>query len=156
MQFEYLIDKFGGCDYQEGMGQAFVILFGVANDEQTEKILKNQHITKYGIPCVWPSFTRYNTPDGSGYGRHSGTVWPHIQSFWADAAAQNGRYDLFCKEFNILTECSVRNVFFAEIYHPDAGEVYGDRQEFEKKGIIEWDSGKSKHGAQPDICIWFL
>lgn len=142
--YRYIVDKFGGCDYQEGMGQSFAVLFGVADDEQTKKIFKNQHITKYGIPCVWPSFARYDTPDGKGFGRHSGTVWPHIQSFWADAAVQSGRYDLFCREFDMLTECSVRDGFFAEIYHPDTGEIYGGRQEFMKNGIIEWESQKKQ------------
>ena len=142
--YRYIVDKFGGCDYQEGIGQSFAVLFDVADDEQTKKILENQHITKAGIPCVWPSFARYDTPDGTGCGRHSGTVWPHIQAFWADAAVQHGRYDLFCKEFDMLTECSVRDGFFAEIYHPDTSEIYGGRQEFIKNGIIEWESQKKQ------------
>jgi glycogen debranching enzyme len=143
-RYGYIVDKFGGCDYTEGMGESFAILFGIADEEKAEKIFKNQHITKNGIPCVWPSFSRYDTLDGTGYGRHSGTVWPHIQAFWADASSRYGKYDLFCKEFDMLTECSVRDGFFAEIYHPDTGEIYGGRQEFSKQGIIEWESQKKQ------------
>ncbi len=138
--YRYLIDRFGGCDYDEGMGHSFAILFGIANQEKANNILNNQHITPYGIPCVYPSFARYK----GGYGRHSGTVWPHIQAFWADAAAENGRFDLFDKEFHMLTECSVRDGYFSEIYHPDTGERYGGLQEREKCGIVEWESEKKQ------------
>lgn len=139
-KYRYIVDDFGGCDSDEGMGNAFVILFGIADDDKAQKVLENQHITNYGIPCVYPSFSRYK----GGYGRHSGTVWPHIQAFWADAAAINGRYDLFDKEFNMLTDCSVRDGYFSEIYHPDTGERYGGLQEFKKQGNIMWESEKKQ------------
>lgn len=138
--YRYLVDDFGGCEYHEGMGHSFVILFGIANKEQTKKVLENQYITKAGIPCVWPSFERYS----KGVGRHSGTVWPHIQGFWSDAAAQNGRWDLFKKEFDMLTECSVRDGYFAELYHPETTQPYGGLQEFNKGGCILWDSEKKQ------------
>lgn len=139
-KYRYLIDDFGGCDYDEGMGNSFVLLFDIADEEKAEKVLKNQHITKYGIPCVYPSFSRYK----DGYGRHSGTVWPHIQAFWADAAANSGKYDLFDREFNMLTGCSVRDGYFSEIYHPDTGERYGGLQEDKKQGIRLWESEKKQ------------
>lgn len=139
-KYRYIVDDFGGCDSDEGMGNAFVIIFGIADDDKAQKVLKNQHITDYGIPCVYPSFSRYK----GGYGRHSGTVWPHIQAFWAGAAAIGGRYDLFDKEFNMLTDCSVRDGYFSEIYHPDTGERYGGLQEFKKQGNIMWESEKKQ------------
>ena len=139
-KYRYLIDDFGGCDCDEGMGNSFVLLFGIADKKKAEKVLKNQHITTYGIPCVYPSFSRYK----DGYGRHSGPVWPHIQAFWADAAAQRGKYDLFDKEFNMLTDCSVRDGYFSEIYHPDTGERYGGLQEDKKQGIRLWESEKKQ------------
>ena len=141
--YNYLIDAFGGCDYSEGMGQAFAIMFGIADDEKREKIFKNQPITENGIACVYPSFERYTKEKGS-YGRHSGTVWPHIQSFWADAAARNGKYALFEKEFDMLTHSAVRDGYFAEIYHPDTGLPYGGLQEDKKQGIRLWESEKKQ------------
>lgn len=139
-KYKYLLDDFGGCDYDEGMGHSFVILFGIADKDKTEKVLKNQHIASFGIPCVYPSFSRYK----DGYGRHSGTVWPHIQAFWEDAAVRNKRYDLFDREFNMLTDCSVRDGYFSEIYHPDTGERYGGLQENKKQGIMLWKSEKKQ------------
>ena len=136
-KYNYIYDKFGGCDYQEGLGISFAILFGIADDIQKKSIFENYKTTPYGIPCVFPSFERYNTPDGLGFGRHSGTVWPHVQGFWADAVAENGRRELFDKEFMLQTQNALRYYQFAEIYHPLTGEIYGGRQERDN-GIVEW------------------
>ena len=135
--YKYIHDKFGGCDYQEGLGISFAILFGIADELQKESIFNNYKTTPYGIHCVFPSFSRYNTSDGLGFGRHSGTVWPHVQGFWADAAAENGKAGLFDKEFILQTENVLRYYQFAEIYHPLTGEIYGRRQE-RGNGIVEW------------------
>lgn len=138
--YNYLVDDQGGCDSSEGMGQAFAILFGVADQEKTESIFANQPITPNGIACVYPSFSRYKQMGEHHFGRHSGTVWPHIQSFWADAAARNGKYEIFLKEFKMLTAVSIRDSHFAEIYHPETGEIYGGVQEGGEDGIIVWKS----------------
>lgn len=138
--YNYIYDDFGGCDYAEGMGLSFAILFDVASEEQKAKILKNTPVTAHGIACVYPSFPRYNTPDGMGFGRHSGTVWPQIQGFWADAAASNGERTVFNREFDAQTENAVRYYQFAEIYHPVTGEIYGGLQERGGNGIMLWKS----------------
>ena len=144
--YTYIFDKFGGCDYQEGIGISFAILFDVADDDKKEKIFKNTHITSHGITCVWPAFERYLSYGKKAYGRHSGTVWPHIQGFWADAAAKNSKIEIFDSEFYNQTINAVNYHQFAEIYHPDTGEIYGGIQEYggaqkeSQRGIVEWRS----------------
>lgn len=138
--YTYIIDDFGGCDYEEGMGVAFAILFGIADEEKIAKIMQNQHVTERGIACVWPSFERYLTEDGMSFGRHSGTVWPHIQDFWADAAARAGYTEIFDREVSAEIQNALSSGQFAEIYHPITGTVYGGRQEREGRGIVEWVS----------------
>jgi glycogen debranching enzyme len=137
--FDYLFDSDGGCDHQEGLGHAFVVLFRVASDEQSASVFSNQHITDFGIPCVWPTFERYSSL--GGYGRHSGTVWPFISGFWGEAALHQGRLDLFEREFLTLTANINRSGQCAEIHHPDTGEVYGGLQENGKgPNGMEWTS----------------
>jgi len=138
--FHYLFDSEEICDHQEGLGHAFAILFQVASDEQSASVLSKQYIAKAGIPCVWPTFLRYSAL--GGYGRHSGTVWPFISGFWGEAALQQGRADLFEREFMTLTDNINRSGHCAEIYHPDTGEVYGGLQE----------SGSGPHGMDWDSC----
>lgn len=126
--YRYLVDQWGGSDHQEGLGGSFALLLGIADEEQARTILASQHITAHGIPCVWPSYERYRrTPDS--YGRHSGTVWPHVQGFWAEAAARHGAADKFAFELFSLAKLAVRDGMLAEIYHPDTGAVYGGLQE---------------------------
>lgn len=126
------------CDYQEALGVAFVLLFGIADERQTALVLENTYVTEQGIACVWPAFDRYLALDG--YGRHSGTVWPHAQGFWASACATYGYTYGFEFELFALAEKAVANGQFHEIYHPDTGEVYGGLQGSGKNDISLWGS----------------
>ncbi len=138
--YRYIYDEFGGSDAQEGLGICFAILFGIADDKKCEDIFRNTVITDQGLACVYPSFSRYHTEDGMGFGRHSGTIWPHVQGFWADAAAMFHKQEVFDFEFQKQTEHTVEGNQFAEIYHPITGDIYGGLQEDNKKGIREWRS----------------
>ena len=126
------------CDYQEALGIAFVLLFGVADERKAALVLENTYVTEQGIACVWPAFDRYLALDG--YGRHSGTVWPHAQGFWASACATYGYTYGFEFELFALAEKAVANGQFHEIYHPDTGEVYGGLQGSGKNDISLWGS----------------
>lgn len=127
------------CQSQEALGLAFALLCGLTDQEETRQVLSHCVTTPAGVPCVWPSFSRYDQPDGQGFGRHSGTVWPHAQGFWADAAKKAGDYPAFWKEFSALTEHAIRDQQFGEIYHPLTGQLYGGRQELHGT-ITEWHS----------------
>ncbi|MBR5108560.1 MAG: hypothetical protein IK099_00065 [Clostridia bacterium] len=124
------------CEAQESLGLAFAVLFGIAGQDRARSVFEHAHITDHGVPCVWPPFPPY---DASGYGRHCGTVWPHIQGFWALAALKAGRGDLFSRELSALAGHAVRDGQFAEIYHPEDGRIYGGIQEGGGK-YVEWRS----------------
>lgn len=138
--YKYIVDDFGNCQHQEGLGHSFAILLGVADSEQTKRILENQYITEEGISCVWPCFERYLNFGENEYGRHAGTIWPHVEAFWADAATKGERLDLLDKEFTCMTKRALRDGLFAEIYHPETGKIYGGVQERWGKGITSWKS----------------
>jgi len=125
--FDYLMDEEGRCTAQEGLGHAFVILFDLATPQQVELIFKNIRRTPFGIACVFPSFPRYTLR--GGFGRHSGTIWPFINAFWAEAALKYNHHELFNEEFDHLTTLFNRHAQCAEIYHPNNGEIYGGLQE---------------------------
>lgn len=137
-RYDYLFDNELRCDHAEALGLAFAILSGVADAEKAQSILKNTHITPHGIACVWPSFARYRVAEH--YGRHSGTVWPHAQGYWALACLKAGHFAGFDKEFWSLSEKACRDKQFVEIYHPDTGLPYGGAQESTEGSIIEWHS----------------
>jgi glycogen debranching enzyme len=131
--FDYLAYE---CDAQEGLGLAFAILFGITDGEETRSILDHAYMTGQGIPCVWPAFPPYRE---MGFGRHCGTVWPHIQGFWALAALKAGRRVRFETELHALARNAARDGQFAEIYHPEDGRIYGGIQDG-LVGYIEWKS----------------
>lgn len=137
--FDYLVDEEGRCESQEGLGHAFALLFDIASAEQAISILGNLYRTSYGIACLWPTFARYE--ERGGFGRHSGTIWPFINAFWAEAALKYKRHNIFDKEFFTLTALINRYAQCAEIYHPLTGEIYGGLQEAGKgESGWEWES----------------
>jgi glycogen debranching enzyme len=140
--FAYYIDPWKTCAAQEGLGLSFALLFGIADTLQSDQTLKHATTEPAGMPCVYPSFSRYTDAKGQHYGRHSGTVWTHVQGFWAHAAAINGNLDRFDHEFKNLTLHTLHDMQFREIYHPKTGQAYGGMQEdgFKKGWIREWKS----------------
>lgn len=126
----------GECDSQESLGLSFSILFDIADEVKKKTIVKNTYITKYGIPCVYPCFQPY---EQYGYGRHCGTIWPHIQGFWAKAMLIIEEKEKFENELFALAKNVVRDRQFAEIYHPETGEIYGGVQEWEGE-YVNWES----------------
>ncbi|ANE48592.1 hypothetical protein SY83_22470 [Paenibacillus swuensis] len=130
--YNYLVDPFGGSDAQEGMGIAFAVLFGIADESQIASLASSMYTAPAGLPCLWPNFERYESADGMSFGRHSGTVWPHIQAFWGEAMLRNGYREQFAHEFGRMTQYAVRDGHFAEIYHPINGSLYGGLQEEEE------------------------
>lgn len=134
-RFDYMA---GECDYEEALGNAFVILFDVADEEKAQLMVKNHHVCPHGTPCIWPNFDRYEKL--GNYGRHAGLIWPHAQAFWARAAFKAGDKAGFENELNLMAEKAVKNNEFHEIYHPDTGLPYGGLQEFDNTRIGEWGS----------------
>ena len=143
-RYRYFIDPWGGSDEQEGMGLSLAILLGAADEQRAAAIFDSAHVTPAGFPCVWPTYPRYQKDDPSAIGRHSGTVWPHIQGFWGCAAAAHGRTNLFAHELNCLTAHASRDAQFTEIYHPETHLPYGGVQECSREedpsGLFRWHS----------------
>jgi glycogen debranching enzyme len=137
-RYATLIDPWGTDDRQEAIGLAFSVLFGAADRAQQESIFRNVQLTPAGMPCLWPTYERYARL--GGFGRHSGTVWPHAEAFWADAAARAGHADLFAYDLTRMADRAVRDGQFYELYNPMTGEPYGGLQEAGARGIVLWDS----------------
>lgn len=134
--YDALIDPWGKDERQEALGIAFSVLFDVADADRSASLFRHIVTTPAGMPVLWPTYSRYS----AGYGRHSGTVWPHAQAFWADAAAVSGHADFFAQELTLIADKAVRDGQFYEIYHPISGESYGGLQEYGDKGIVSWKS----------------
>lgn len=145
--YDYVFDGEIRCDRMEALGLSFAILTGVADDDKCEKVLKNTYVTDHGIACVWPAYDRYTKINERykvsktyDFGRHSGTIWPHGQGFWALANLKRDDKAGFEKELFTLAYKAVRDMQFLEIYHPITGEPYGGLQEHGANGMWLWKS----------------
>ena len=67
----------------EALGEALSVLFGIANNEKSSKIISSVPITPFGITCIYPQI-----PDVPPY--HNNAIWPFVQSYWALASAKVG------------------------------------------------------------------
>jgi hypothetical protein len=111
---------------QESAGIAFSMLFGVATPEQAASMVKAVEIAPRGIADVTPSFPRY---DAEHPGRHNVIVWPPIEAFWAQAAAQAGDGAAFGREMETLAGLAAGSGGkFWEIYNAQTGVPDGGWQ----------------------------
>jgi hypothetical protein len=110
---------------EEGTGQSFAILFGIASADQARLIMQNTHVQPYGIVDVYPHFARYSDTNP---GRHNESVWPMIQGYWADAAAHAGESARFASEVFTLAGLANTSGGFYEIYNFKSGVADGGWQ----------------------------
>jgi glycogen debranching enzyme len=67
----------------EALGEAFSILFDVADADKASSILSKSPVTDFGVTCIFPQI-----PGIPPY--HNNAVWPFVQSYWNLAAAKSG------------------------------------------------------------------
>lgn len=67
----------------EALGEAFCVLFGIADAERSKEIFRSVPQTEYGNSCIFPQI-----PNIDPY--HNNAVWPFVQSFWMWAASKVG------------------------------------------------------------------
>jgi hypothetical protein len=140
--FDYLIlDGGRRFSHQEGAGLALAVIFDIASPQQQAAVFRNAWTAPAGIPCVWPRFERFSVFGDNHFGRHCGTVWPHVQALWAKANLMAGRDDVFHRDLQRMAYRALRDGHFTELYHPITGEEYGGLQERSGvKSIDEWDA----------------
>ncbi len=139
--YNLYIDENGVCEIEEALANSYAIMFGIADENQTQSIFKNTHVSAAGVTCGWPELPRFKklNKDGMTFGRHNVTVWPQIQGMWADVAARNRKSAIFEHELFTLAAHAVRDMQFSEIYHPVSGERYGGMQMNNGKMVL-WQS----------------
>ena len=101
---------------QEGIGLAYAILFGVADERQARRILQAFPRSPHGVTAQWPHFARFSDERP---GRHNVVVWPNVSGMWACAAAQTGDVAMLRDEIENLALLALGdNARFHEIYNP--------------------------------------
>lgn len=135
----YIASHLGNDDSQEALGYSFALLFNLLNEDERNKLVQSSYHSKLGTPCLYPPFERYSTLEHCG--RHSGSLWPPIQAFWALSTLNLGANEIFDTEFLNISNNIFRDGQCEEIFHPKTGKPYGGLQEWNSE-MIEWASCK--------------
>ncbi len=80
---QYLYGRHGlmSSPRSEALGEAFTILFNIADNNQAQSIISNTPVVDYGIPCIYPQI-----PGIPPY--HNNGIWPFVQAYWNWACAK--------------------------------------------------------------------
>ena len=70
----------------EALGEAFTVLFDIADEARKQLVLQNTPVTPFGITCIFPQI-----PGIPPY--HNNGIWPFVQAFWTMANAAEKRVD---------------------------------------------------------------
>ena len=129
---DYLIDQNGKVDSsQEALGISFAVIFGIFDGAQAGDLVRNAHVSKFGITSIYPDFPRYS-PERPG--RHNNILWPMVNGFFARAARIAGVDSTFTHEFFSLTHLALDpdkgDYDFREIYNPYTGKPDGGYQDW--------------------------
>ena len=110
----------------EGAGQAFALLFDVADGDRAAQVVRQMHEEPHGVVTLWPSLPQF---DDRHPGRHNVMIWPLVNGLWATAAAKAGATDRFAAEVTRVADLVLGSDHdFYEIYNPRTGKPDGGWQ----------------------------
>ena len=139
--YAYYLDADGQLqDRMEGCGEAFAILYGVADKAQAQSILRKTPTAPCGFPCLWPQFPEWikiKQKKSTADYYHNGMIWPFVEGYWAWAASRMKDVEVFGRELDALVELSQHASTFMEFYFPENGEPGGSpRQLWSGSGFL--------------------
>ena len=110
----------------EGSGQAFSILFDVADAERARSVVRQMHVEPNGVVTLWPNLPEF---DDQHLGRHNVMLWPLVNGLWATATAKAGAVSSYAAETTHIADLVLGSQGnFYEIYNPRTGEPDGGWQ----------------------------
>jgi hypothetical protein len=128
--YAYFLDEDGRLDERmEGCGEAFAILYGVADADKARSILARTPTSANGFPCLWPQYPEWMPYPYDVCFYHDGMIWPFAQGYWAWAAGRAGNAVIFGRELEALIKLSKNGDTFQEFYFPENGAAGGGRRQ---------------------------
>ena len=107
---------------RELAGISFGVLFGILPAEALTQLQQEE----YGIPSIMPPFPGLFTKERPG--RHNNLVWPFLNGFFIQAAANAGLEEIAARELRDMTRLINSSDGIYEIYNPYDGSVDGGWQ----------------------------
>ncbi|MBK3518145.1 alpha-L-rhamnosidase-related protein [Carboxylicivirga marina] len=82
-QFLYGRNHLSVSPRSEALGEAFTVLFDIADNGRAAQAVSNTPVVDYGVPCIYPQI-----PEIPPY--HNNGIWPFVQAYWNWACAKAG------------------------------------------------------------------
>jgi hypothetical protein len=82
-QFLYGRNQLMRSPRSEALGEAFTVLFDIADATRAAQVIHNTPTVDYGVPCIYPQI-----PEIPPY--HNNGIWPFVQAYWNWACAKAG------------------------------------------------------------------
>ncbi len=136
-------------DRNEGLADAFAILYDIADSAKKASILNNTVPSAWGVMCQYPQDPDWmcyvktgcqTNADADYY--HTGMIWPFVQGYYAWAASKEKNVNVFMNELDKLARLwakpDTRNTAsnkpttggeFLEFYHPEDGAPDGGHRQ---------------------------
>ena len=110
----------------QALGEAFTILFDIADPARQDEVLRSTPVMEFGIPTVFPQ-----TPNIPPY--HNRSVWPFVQAYWNLAAAKRRDAEVLLPGLASIYRASAlfltnKENFVVETGSPIGTEINSDRQ----------------------------
>ncbi len=80
-QFLYGRNQLMRSPRSEALGEAFTVLFDIADETRATQVINNTPTVDYGVPCIYPQI-----PEIPPY--HNNGIWPFVQAYWNWACAK--------------------------------------------------------------------
>lgn len=82
-QYLYGRNSYSLSPKSESLGEALTVLFNIADNKKSKRIIENTPLVEYGAPCIFPQIK--NIPP-----YHNNAIWPFVLTYWTWAAAKTG------------------------------------------------------------------
>lgn len=124
-------------DRNEGLADAFAVLYDVADSAQKQSILDNTIPCAWGYRCQYPQDTNWmcytkgcpTSQDADYY--HTGMIWPFVQGYMAWAATKIKNMAAFTNNIDKLAQLWAHTPGgeFMEFYRPEQGTPDGGHRQ---------------------------
>jgi len=111
---------------QDALGLAFVLLGGLVNGSEAQRLIDSVHREPYGVVALWPALQKFTMEHP---GRHNVIVWPWITGVWTQAVGRAGDITAFGLELaTFLKLIAATDFTYPEVQNPQTGVPDGGWQ----------------------------
>jgi hypothetical protein len=133
-QYLYGRELYSLSPKSESLGEALSVLFKIADDSRSKRIIENMPLVEFGTPCIYPQIK--GIPP-----YHNNAIWPFVLAYWTWASAKTGNEKAVEFGLDAITRAAAlfltnKENMVADNGHFDGTEINSDRMLWSIAGNI--------------------